>query len=143
VRASPPAAPEGREEEYREHVASAVSVALGTIASGEKLLRDRAKLGTLRTEMHGKVEAGEMEAAGLVEGCRRSKVAWRVIRGISDFGDELKDDRFHALRRGRRRWRGIFWRGGWIKREGRTEVKVSIAVPLFREWIADNHGTGG
>jgi nucleoside phosphorylase len=91
-----PAAPPGREDEFREHVASAITARLGTIASGEKLLRDPAKLLAVR-ELHGKTEAGEMEAAGVVDGCRRGSVPWLVIRGISDFGDELKDDRFHAF----------------------------------------------
>jgi nucleoside phosphorylase len=91
-----PSAPVGREDEFREHVASAITARLGTIASGEKLLRDPAKLLAVR-ELHGKTEAGEMEAAGVVDGCRRGSVPWLVIRGISDFGDELKDDRFHAF----------------------------------------------
>jgi nucleoside phosphorylase len=93
----PPAAPAGKEEEFGEHVASSIAVGLGTIASGEKLLRDPAKLLAVRAEMHGKTEAGEMEAVGVVEACRRNNVPWLVIRGISDFGDELKDDRFHGF----------------------------------------------
>jgi nucleoside phosphorylase len=47
--------------------------------------------------MHGKVEAGEMEAAGLATACRRGNVDWLVVRGISDFGDTLKSDQFHTL----------------------------------------------
>ena len=66
------------------------------IASGEKLLRDQSKLLAVR-ELHGKTEVGEMEAAGVVEACRRGPVPWMVIRGISDFGDEFKDDRFHTF----------------------------------------------
>jgi nucleoside phosphorylase len=91
-----PTAPAGREEEFRAHVASAITARQGTIASGEKLLRDPAKLLAVR-EQHGKTEVGEMEAAGVVDACRRGPVPWLVIRGISDFGDELKDDRFHAF----------------------------------------------
>lgn len=91
-----PEAPAGREDEFRAHVASTITTRLGTIASGEKLLRDPAKLVAVR-EQHGKTEVGEMEAAGLVDACRRGSVPWLVIRGISDFGDELKDDRFHAF----------------------------------------------
>lgn len=91
-----PAAPAGREDEFRTHVANAIAARLGTIASGEKLLRDPEKLVAVR-ELHGKTEVGEMEAAGLVDACRRGAVPWLVIRGISDFGDELKDDRFHAF----------------------------------------------
>ncbi len=91
-----PVAPAGREDEFRAHVASAITARLGTIASGEKLLRDPAKLLAVR-DLHGKTDAGEMEAAGLVDACRRGPFPWMVIRGISDFGDELKDDRFHEL----------------------------------------------
>jgi nucleoside phosphorylase len=92
-----PPAPSGQEEEWRKHVASSVTCkAQVTIASGEKLLKDPDKLREVR-RLHGKVEVGEMEAAGLVEGCRLRQVPWLVIRGISDFGDALKDDRFHEL----------------------------------------------
>jgi nucleoside phosphorylase len=91
-----PAAPAGREEEFRAHVASGITARQGTIASGEKLLRDPEKLLAVR-ELHGKTEVGEMEAAGVVDGCRPGAVPWLVIRGISDFGDSLKDDRFHGF----------------------------------------------
>jgi nucleoside phosphorylase len=68
---------------------------LATIASGEKLLRDPAVLAGLRGEMHGRIEAGEMEAAGIAEACRRAKVDFVTIRGISDFGDAKKADHAH------------------------------------------------
>ncbi|HEU4406638.1 MAG TPA: 5'-methylthioadenosine/S-adenosylhomocysteine nucleosidase [Polyangiaceae bacterium] len=90
-----PEAPDDKKEEYRRHVASAIHVQVGTIASGEKLLRDPRVLLALRERTHGKIEVGEMEAAGVVEACRRANVPWLIVRGISDFGDELKDDRFH------------------------------------------------
>ncbi len=38
-----------------------------------------------------------MEAAGFVEACRRHDVNWFVFRGVSDFGDQFKDDRFHEF----------------------------------------------
>jgi hypothetical protein len=93
-----PAAPRGKKKEWQEHVAAALTCrAQATIASGDKLLRDPGKLREVQHDIHGKVAVGEMEAAGLVEACRLQGVPWLVIRGISDFGDELKDDRFHAL----------------------------------------------
>jgi nucleoside phosphorylase len=92
-----PKAPEGKEEEYRRHIASGIAVQLATIASGEKLLRDPSKLRDIRRDVHGKVAVGEMEAAGIVEASRRANVPWLVVRGISDFGDELKDDSFHEF----------------------------------------------
>lgn len=91
-----PTAPPGQEVEYATHVATAVAVRRSTIASGEKLLRDPSKLRRIRT-LHGKVEVGEMEAAGFVSACRVGDVPWMVVRGISDFGDELKNDRFHSF----------------------------------------------
>lgn len=90
-----PVAPTGKEGEFRNHVASTITMRAATLASGEKLLRDPAKLRAVRQEQHGKVEVGEMEAAGLVAACRRANIPWLVIRGISDFGDQFKDDRFH------------------------------------------------
>lgn len=83
-------------DDFRTHVASKIEVTLSTIASGEKLLRNPEKLLVYR-ELHGKVEVAEMEAAGFVDACRRTSTQWLVTRGISDFGDELKDDRFHAF----------------------------------------------
>jgi nucleoside phosphorylase len=91
-----PTAPLGQEAEFAAHVATSITVRRSTIASGEKLLRDPAKLHAVR-RLHGKVEVAEMEAAGFVAACRVGAVPWMIIRGISDFGDELKDDRFHEL----------------------------------------------
>lgn len=92
-----PGAPRGQKTEFKNHVASAVIAKRGTIASGEKLLRDPALLVAVREHHHGKVEVGEMEAAGFVAACRPAQLPWLVIRGISDFGDDLKDDRFQAF----------------------------------------------
>ncbi|WP_224249771.1 5'-methylthioadenosine/S-adenosylhomocysteine nucleosidase family protein [Hyalangium gracile] len=86
----------GNETLYQAHVASRLTVKLATVASGEKLLRDPDKLREFRA-LHGKTEVAEMEAAGLMEACERSGAPWLVIRGISDFGDEFKDDRFHEF----------------------------------------------
>ncbi len=91
-----PLPPSGKDTLYQEHVATRLMVKTATIASGEKLLRDPGKLLEVRT-LHGKTDVGEMEAAGLMEACERSGIPWLAIRGISDFGDELKDDRFHEF----------------------------------------------
>jgi len=80
--------------EWSENVARSVLIRNSTIASGEKLLRDPEKLVSLR-EIHGKIEVGEMEGSGFSKCCDVGKVEWLVIRGISDFGDHLKDDQFH------------------------------------------------
>lgn len=91
-----PTAPAGKEAEYEKHVAAELSIRDAWIASGEKLLRDPDKLHSLR-EQHGKVEADDMEAIGFWIACQREKIECLVVRGISDFGDDLKDDRFHGL----------------------------------------------
>lgn len=93
----PITAPPGLETEYAEHVAEKTAIIEGVIASGEKLLRDATFLTELRTRGHGRIEAGDMESAGLVTACTKAGTPWLVVRGISDFGDDLKDDRFHLL----------------------------------------------
>lgn len=84
-------------EEYRKHVATRLSVHTATVASGEKLLKDPGKLRTYRDDLHGRIEVGEMEAAGLEAACRRANRPWLVVRGVSDFGDQLKSDEFHRF----------------------------------------------
>ncbi len=68
-----------------------------TIASGEKLLRDPRFLLLLKTSTHGRIEAGEMEAAGVVAACKRTSTDWIIFRGISDLGDQYKSDAFHKF----------------------------------------------
>lgn len=67
-----------------------------TVASGEKLLRDPARFQALR-DLHGKIEIVEMEAAGVAAACHRAGAAFLIVRGISDFGDDTKNDRFHDI----------------------------------------------
>lgn len=39
-----------------------------------------------------------MEAAGFGTACnqRETPVPWFIVRGVSDFGDDFKDDLFHS-----------------------------------------------
>jgi nucleoside phosphorylase len=67
-----------------------------TVASGEKLLRDPDKFLAMR-ELHGKVEVAEMEGTGLFAACANFDKPVLMVRGISDFGDLKKDNRFHLL----------------------------------------------
>ena len=78
-----------------DHVAPGLLARLATIASGEKLLRNPEKLAGLRDSLHGRIEVGEMEAAGVASACFRANTHFLIVRGISDFGDGDKDDRFH------------------------------------------------
>lgn len=77
-------------------VAKGVMPKTATIASGEKLLRDPEKFRAMR-ELHGKIEVAEMEGAGLFAACANFGKPVLMVRGISDFGDARKDNRFHLL----------------------------------------------
>jgi len=77
-------------------VAEGVMPKTVTVASGEKLLRDPDKFLALR-ELHGKIEVAEMEGAGLFAACANFGKPVLMVRGISDFGDSKKDNRFHLL----------------------------------------------
>lgn len=79
-----------------ENVADEPSANFAAVASGEKLLRDANKIRGFRENIHGRIEVVEMEAAGFVTACRHSRLPCLVVRGISDFGDTLKDDAFHS-----------------------------------------------
>ncbi len=91
-----PTPPRGQKREYQKHVAKSIASRFATLASGEKLFRDQRKILALRS-LHGKIEAVEMEAGGIVEACRIATVPWLVVRGVSDFGDHLKNDQFHEF----------------------------------------------
>ncbi|MFW1327833.1 hypothetical protein ACEV9E_03850 [Vibrio parahaemolyticus] len=77
-------------------VAQGVMPKTATVASGEKLLRDPEKFLGMR-ELHGKIEIAEMEGAGLFAACENFGKPVLMVRGISDFGDSKKDNRFHLL----------------------------------------------
>lgn len=82
---------------YDGHIATKINVITSTIASGEKLLKNPDKLKWLQRNTHGKIESGEMEAAGFSAACDKHKIDWLIIRGISDFGDKKKNDDFHIF----------------------------------------------
>lgn len=84
-------------DDFKKNVVASIDVRKSVGVSGEKLLRDPTKLLILRKNLHGKIEFGEMEAAGFVTACAMQQIDWLVIRGISDFGDKFKDDSFHNL----------------------------------------------
>lgn len=92
-----PTPPPGKEEEYAKHVASAVRAKLGTIGAGEKLMRNPDEIKALNRDVHSKLQVVAMEEVGLVNAARRLDAPWLVIRGISDFGDEFKNDDFHVF----------------------------------------------
>lgn len=89
--------PTPRANEPTPPVVATPVLKLQTIASGEKLLRDPRFLLMLKSSTHGRIEAGEMEATGVVAACKRTSTDWIIFRGISDLGDEYKSDAFHKF----------------------------------------------
>jgi nucleoside phosphorylase len=90
--------PAGKEAEYAEHVADAPTTHDAAIASADVLLRDGTMFREL-LQLNQSIRAAEMEAGGFVKACQDGAKPrpWLVVRGISDFGDDFKDDAFHVL----------------------------------------------
>jgi len=49
------------------------------------------------SKTHRKLSAMEMEAAGVAEACNEHNVPFYIVKAITDFGDELKDDSYHQI----------------------------------------------
>lgn len=96
--ASVPLPKEGQEKEYDLHVASEPSHHDCGVYSSDTLLRDDELLDREAEQKHQQIRIGEMEAAGFGEACneRGTPIPWTVVRGVSDFGDDLKSDQFHC-----------------------------------------------
>lgn len=84
--------------QYREHVATIPKHHSAAIYSSDLLLRDGGYLDTQSELLHQQIRIGEMEAAGFGTACssRSPVIPWFVVRGVSDFGDEFKNDAFHS-----------------------------------------------
>jgi nucleoside phosphorylase len=67
-----------------------------TIGSGEKLIRDAVAWVDLR-ELHGKIDVADMESAGVADAATRRNIPFAIFRGVSDFGDKEKDNRYHRI----------------------------------------------
>lgn len=89
-------APYGKKAEYDKFVAKVPSVHEAAILSDNMLLRDP-KILDKANSLHQQIRAAEMEASGCVHACVNEypPIPWFVVRGISDFGDDFKDDAFH------------------------------------------------
>ena len=90
--------PAGKEAEYEKHVTFTPKVADNAIATADNLLRSPTAFDPF-IAIHPSIRAAEMEAGGLITACNghHPPSVWMVVRGISDFGDEFKDDEFHRL----------------------------------------------
>ena len=91
-----PSPPPGSERQYRKDVQTTLSIQTAVIASGEKLIRAADFFRSLR-KLHGRIEVAEMEGAGFARACIDRQVDWLIVRGVSDFGDEFKNDAFHRF----------------------------------------------
>jgi nucleoside phosphorylase len=93
---SPKPAPK-KKRLYRKHVADSPSHCEAAIYSSDLLLRDAEYLEKQSETVHQQIRIGEMEAAGFSAACngRSPVIPWFVVRAVSDFGDEFKDDSFH------------------------------------------------
>jgi nucleoside phosphorylase len=91
--------PEGGYQRYETDVADVPSLYESAILSDNLLVRDPNIIVDAANELHQQIRAAEMEAAGFVSACNDEypPVPWFVIRGISDFGDQVKNDYFHKL----------------------------------------------
>jgi nucleoside phosphorylase len=70
----------------------------GAMASGQKVIADAERAQAL-TMINRKTSSIDMESFGVAEACRQSAVITPliVIKAISDYADEAKDDRWHAF----------------------------------------------
>ena len=71
----------------------------GSLTSDNVLIRDEAYFAGIVQEVDEKCRGGDMESAGFVNACQTedSDFPWLICRGISDFGDDRKDDSFQLL----------------------------------------------
>jgi nucleoside phosphorylase/Flp pilus assembly protein TadD len=95
----PPITPnKNQQEEFAQHVTFEPAIHDNALASMDALLRDKVKFEEL-CKTHQGIRASEMEAGGFIKACegRYPPKPWLVIRGISDLGDDLKNDDFHRL----------------------------------------------
>jgi len=89
----------GRELGIQENeIGTNLAIEDGTISSDNVLIRDANYFNSI-VVAHQKCRGGEMEAAGFARACELydKDLPYIVVRGISDFGDERKDDNFHKL----------------------------------------------
>jgi adenosylhomocysteine nucleosidase len=80
----------------QRHSRESVRIAFGAVASGEKVIGD----GEFARQLKGfqrKVIAIEMEAHGFSSACIRRQTPFLVVKSITDYADESKDDTFREF----------------------------------------------
>jgi len=72
------------------------SVRNGTIGAGEKLIAD-GSLPRMRKIVDERIRAVDQEDSGFAQACKANGMPWCVFRGICDYGDPGKGDKWHAV----------------------------------------------
>lgn len=90
-------APE-QEAEFAKHVTFKPNVLDKGLGTSDTLVKDPAFFQEM-VKVLDTIRATDMESGGVVKACESQarRRDWLVVRGISDFGDELKNDDFHKL----------------------------------------------
>jgi nucleoside phosphorylase/predicted nucleotidyltransferase len=78
-----------------EDGAPEVRLLFDAMASGEKVIADAARAQAL-TAFNRKVISVEMEALGFGAACTRRGIPFIVVKSVTDFADETKNDDFHS-----------------------------------------------
>jgi nucleoside phosphorylase len=66
----------------------------GTIAAGEKLFADRS-LRKMYRFVDQRIRAGDQEDSGFAQVAEIKELPWCIFRGICDYGDPIKNDKWH------------------------------------------------
>jgi len=71
----------------------------GSLVCDNVLIRDSSLLSDVYFHVDEKCRGGEMEGAGFIRACGYidAEMPWLISRGISDFGDDRKNDDFHQV----------------------------------------------
>ncbi len=92
--------PKDNEDYYKENVIlnDDPRVKDATISSQDVLVKDPNFIEE-QTEIHRSIVAAEMEGSGVLKAIEhhKNRIPWIVIRGISDLGDQYKNDLFHEM----------------------------------------------
>ena len=81
---------------FRRPDNTAVTCHEGLVLSGEKLIDEPSFKAELAMR-HPKCIGGEMEGAGLAAACAREVVPWVLVKGVCDWADGRKNDRYQEM----------------------------------------------
>jgi nucleoside phosphorylase len=71
-------------------------VVVGIIMSGDRLLAD-SSLPEMRNNYSDEVRGADQEASGFAQACKFDGRAWAVCRGVADYGNYEKSNKYHEL----------------------------------------------